>query len=180
MHSASQIEHQAYIGLGANLNNPLAQLRSALQHLDRSPHIQLIQCSHFYRSKPVGPADQPDYINAVAELNTALSPLALLHACQSIENDHGRTRTGARWGPRTLDIDMLLYRDQRETHARQAGEWLSLKSEELDLPHPELRNRSFVVLPLLEIAPELKLEPTVPLASLAGKLSDEILVKLPA
>ena len=179
MHSVLPIKHLAYIGLGANLNGPLAQLQSALQHLERSPHIQVTQCSHFYQSKPVGPADQPDYTNAVAKLSTTLSPLSLLHTCQRIENEHGRIRTGTRWGPRTLDLDLLLYQAQGEAKAEPAEKWLSLNSEELCLPHPELRNRSFVVLPLFEIAPELELDSATPLAVLAEKLSDELLVKLP-
>ncbi|MDF2177806.1 2-amino-4-hydroxy-6-hydroxymethyldihydropteridine diphosphokinase [Aliiglaciecola sp. CAU 1673] len=134
-----------YIGMGANLDDPQKQLQEALRALRRLPDSHLADCSSFYASKPMGPQDQPDYVNAVARLDTRLAPLALLDALQAIEQEQGRVRKSERWGARTLDLDLLLYGD------------LVVNSERLTLPHYGMREREFVLHPLLEIAPELVL-----------------------
>ena len=133
----------AYIGLGSNLQNPLEQVSRAIFELDAVPDCRLDRASSFYRSTALGPADQPDYINAVVRLHTRLSARALLTAMQGIEQRHGRRRHGLRWGPRTLDLDLLLYADRI---IREPG---------LIVPHPEMVSREFVLYPLYEIAPSL-------------------------
>ncbi|WP_299596956.1 2-amino-4-hydroxy-6-hydroxymethyldihydropteridine diphosphokinase [uncultured Microbulbifer sp.] len=133
---------RCYIGLGSNLADPAAQLRSALGQIRNVPQTTLVSCSDFYASAPVGPGEQPDYVNAVACLETALSPEALLDALQAIENLHGRKRT-LRWGARTLDLDILLYGNQQLDTAR------------LQVPHPRMAERNFVLEPLAELSPEL-------------------------
>lgn len=136
----------AYIGLGSNLGDPAANLRSALHQLAAVDALTVQAVSKFYASKPMGPQDQPDYVNAVACVETTLSPTALLQTLFRIEQAHGRIRDAAlRWGPRTLDLDLLLYGT------------LILDSPELHLPHPGICERSFVILPLAELAPELVL-----------------------
>lgn len=135
---------RAYIGLGSNLANPRQQVTQALLALAAIPQTQLLANSPLYRSAPIGPGVQPDYVNAVALLETALNPLALLDALQAIEQDHQRVRI-EHWGPRTLDLDILLL-DQ-----------LQIDSERLKVPHPYLRQRNFVLYPLADISPELHL-----------------------
>jgi 2-amino-4-hydroxy-6-hydroxymethyldihydropteridine diphosphokinase len=132
----------AYIGLGANLDNPAAQVEQAMDELARLPESRLAARSSLFASAPVGYASQPDFINAVAALETRLSPRALLKAMLDIEHHHGRNRT-FRNAPRTLDLDLLLY---GEAHFHE---------ENLTLPHPRMHERGFVLLPLLEIAPLL-------------------------
>ncbi len=134
---------RVYIGLGSNLATPLAQLRSALAALAALPQSNLTAQSSFYISDPLGPADQPRYVNAVAALDTDLSPLALLDALQSIEQEQGRTRKAERWGPRTLDLDILLFGER------------CLDEPRLTVPHYHLHARAFVLYPLAEIAPDL-------------------------
>jgi len=129
---------RAYIGLGSNLDDPPAQLQQALRALAELPNTQLSRVSSFYRSVPVGPAAQPDYCNAVAALDTELSPLELLDALQAIEERQGRVRN-EHWGPRTLDLDILLFGNQC-IHLRR-----------LFVPHPCIRERAFVLYPLAEI-----------------------------
>lgn len=136
---------RVYIGLGSNLATPLQQLRNALAALAALPHTHLIAQSAFYASDPLGPADQPRYVNAVAALDTTLSPLALLDALQTIELEQGRTRKAERWGPRTLDLDILLFGD------------LQLNEPRLIVPHYHMHARAFVLYPLAEIAPDLQL-----------------------
>ncbi|WP_127477964.1 2-amino-4-hydroxy-6-hydroxymethyldihydropteridine diphosphokinase [Sulfurivermis fontis] len=135
---------RAYIGLGSNLDNPAEQLRRALTALAGIPDTRLAACSRFYRSAPLGPQDQPDYVNAVAALDTGLAPEALLDALQAIETAQGRVRL-RRWGPRTLDLDILLYGDT------------VLATPRLSVPHPGLAERSFVLYPLAELVPDLLL-----------------------
>ena len=147
---------RVYIGLGSNLATPIEQLRSALATLAALPHTDLIAQSSFYSSDPLGPADQPRYVNAVAALDTELSPLALLDALQTIELEQGRTRKAERWGPRTLDLDILLF-----------GERL-LDEPRLTVPHYHMHARAFVLYPLAEIAPDLKLPDGRALAELLG------------
>lgn len=134
-----------YLGLGANLNQPVQQLDNAVAALTQLVSSEHIAVSSFYSSKPMGPQDQPDYVNAVAKINTDLSPLALLDKTQAIELACGRVRKDERWGPRTLDIDILLY------------DSLELESERLTVPHYGLHLREFVLYPLYEIAPDLQL-----------------------
>ena len=132
---------QSYIGLGSNLDNPAWQLDTALRSLDQIPDTRLVKNSLFYRSAPLGPSDQPDFINAVALLDSDLAPGQLLAWLQSIENSQGRVRNGQRWGPRTLDLDLLLY-----------GRHV-IDEADLKVPHPGIRYRNFVLVPLLELAP---------------------------
>lgn len=132
----------AYIGLGANLNDPAAQIVQAFDELDRIAGTRLVARSSLYASAPVGYVDQPDFINAVAQLKTTLAPRALLTALLEIEQRHGRERV-FRNAPRTLDLDLLLY---GAAHFHE---------DHLSLPHPRLTERAFVLLPLTEIAPEL-------------------------
>ncbi len=130
-----------YIGLGANLGHPRIQVEQALEQLQDLPNSDVTAVSSLYRTAPVGPADQPDFINAVARLDTALEPLELLAALQQIERSHGRIRNGQRWGPRTLDLDILLVGEQ------------VLSLPQLRVPHPQMHARAFVLGPLAEIAP---------------------------
>lgn len=132
-----------YIGIGSNLGDPMNRVRQAFAALEGIPRTRVKACSPLYRSEPVGPADQPDYINAVACLETELDPRALLEELQAIEQRQGRVRTWQRWGPRTLDLDILLYDD------------LELSAQDLILPHPRLHERAFVLYPLRDIAPHL-------------------------
>jgi 2-amino-4-hydroxy-6-hydroxymethyldihydropteridine diphosphokinase len=131
----------AYIGLGSNLQNPLAQLQSARQAIQALPSVREKAFSRLYRSTPMGPSDQPDYINAVMAIETSLPAPALLKALQAVELAHGRVRSGERWGPRTLDLDLLLYGREE------------IATDELTVPHPGIASREFVLYPLAEIAP---------------------------
>jgi 2-amino-4-hydroxy-6-hydroxymethyldihydropteridine diphosphokinase len=140
----SGYQHVAYIGLGSNLDQPMVQIQRAFQAFTRLPQTRLGQYSGLYRSKPLNNMPQPDYINAVAELHTALSPWELLQQLQQLEIQQGRVR-GERWGARTLDLDILLY-DQLESTESQ-----------LTLPHPAMLQRAFVLYPLYECAPNLQL-----------------------
>lgn len=135
---------KAYIALGANLNSPASTLESALETISQSKGIELVKRSSLYRSLPLD-ADGPDYINAVAEIKTTLSPLQLLHQLQAIENAFGRERL-YRNSPRTLDLDVLLYENFNSDCA------------ELTVPHPRMHLRSFVLMPLMEIAGDLSLQ----------------------
>lgn len=152
-----------YIGLGSNLDNPLEQVERAVKALAELGTITAQ--SPWYQSQAIGPGDQDDYINGVVALTTQLAPLQLLHALQAIENHQGRVRT-VRWGERTLDLDILLY------------EQLELNSEELTIPHPYLCERAFVLYPLLDIAPELKLPKGQPISSFKAAVSQQKLEKL--
>lgn len=143
----------AHVGLGANLGDAGATLRSAVNALRALPHSRLTGLSSLYRSAPLGPSGQDDYLNAVARLETALPPHDLLQALQDIETRHGRLRL-ERWGPRTLDLDLLLYGNDR------------ISTPSLTVPHPEIPHRNFVVTPLLEISPAACLPDGTPLVSL--------------
>ncbi|MCO7227355.1 2-amino-4-hydroxy-6-hydroxymethyldihydropteridine diphosphokinase [Pleionea sp. CnH1-48] len=151
----------AYIGLGSNLSDPIAQVNNALQALETLHDSKLLNASALYRSAPMGPQDQNDYINAVAELSTSLAPIDLLDALQAIENEQGRVRIGERWGPRTLDLDILLYNNKIIEHPR------------LTVPHYGMKERSFVLIPLAEIAPELVLPDNTPLSDLVANLAKD-------
>ena len=132
---------RVYIGLGSNLAEPLRQLQTALAAIAELPHSQLVTTSSFYASDPLGPPDQPRYVNAVAALDTALAPLELLDALQRIEQEQGRVRKAERWGPRTLDLDILLFGDRLIDEPR------------LKVPHYQMQERAFVLYPLAELAP---------------------------
>lgn len=132
---------QAFIGLGSNLDEPAQQLDAAIGWLQSWSGISLLAVSGYYRSAPIGPQDQPDFVNAVAEISTNLSPMQLLSAVQEIEARQGRERS-EHWGPRTLDLDILLY-----------GE-LVIREPELTIPHPQMASRAFVLAPLMDLAPE--------------------------
>ncbi len=153
---------RAFLGLGGNLGQTLNLFRRCRQSLEDHPQIDQIRSSALYRTPPVGgPAEQPDYLNAALELETSLSPGELLRVCQELENAAGRTRQ-VPWGPRTLDIDLLLYADRIMT------------LPELTIPHPLLHLRQFVLMPLTDLCPDfihplLKLS----LASLQGELAEE-------
>lgn len=134
---------RVYLGLGANLGTPAAQVERALALIAALPETTLIARSPLYRSDPVGPAGQPDYCNAACMIDTTLEPLALLDAMQAIEVDAGRIRDGIRWAARLLDIDLLHI------------EGLSLSTPRLRLPHPHLQERNWVLVPLADFAPTL-------------------------
>ena len=150
----TDFEETAYIGLGGNLDAPLERLRAARKAIGALAGVRETDCSGFYRSAPMGPADQPEYVNAVMAVATTLPPLDLLRELQAIEADFGRVRHGERWGPRTLDLDLLLY-----------GETI-LTGEVLTIPHPGLALREFVLYPLAEIAPDLAVPGLGPLRDL--------------
>lgn len=147
------VRHSVYVGLGSNQASPLVQIRQALAALGEIPNTLLVRHSSLYASEPMGPQDQPDYVNAVAMLDTSLTPIALLDELQSIENAQGRVRKNQRWGPRTLDLDMLLYGHQEIDLPR------------LTVPHYGMKERAFVLYPLAEISPDLVLPGGIPLKS---------------
>jgi 2-amino-4-hydroxy-6-hydroxymethyldihydropteridine diphosphokinase len=146
---------RAFIGLGGNLGDPRAAMRAALRVLDGDPATQLVRVSSLYRTPPWGKTDQPDFLNAVAELRTTLSPRALLELCLSAEASLHRVRD-ERWGPRRIDLDILLYGD------------LEIDEEGLRVPHPRMLERAFVLVPLGEIAPELNIRGEAVEEHLAG------------
>jgi 2-amino-4-hydroxy-6-hydroxymethyldihydropteridine diphosphokinase len=156
----------AYIGLGSNLEAPLAQVFRAFDELSALPQTSLIKRSALYSSKPIGP-EQPDFINAVALLDTQLAPLELLDALQALEQAHQRVRI-QHWGPRTLDLDVLLYGAQ------------CIATERLTVPHPYLTQRSFVLYPLADITPDLQLPDGSRLSDLLYQCPPDGLIKLPS
>ncbi|MDP8100548.1 2-amino-4-hydroxy-6-hydroxymethyldihydropteridine diphosphokinase [Phocoenobacter atlanticus] len=153
---------KVYIALGSNLNNPLVQLKQAVRSLQKFANFQV---SSFYTSKPLGPQDQPDYINAVASFDTELQPLELLDYLQNIENQQGRVRL-RRWGERTLDLDILLFGKKVIT------------SDSLIIPHYDMQNREFVIVPLYELEPELVLPNQITLKTLYTKFKNHQMVKI--
>ena len=138
---------EAYIGLGSNLENPAEQIRLARLSIGSQAHITETGFSSLYGSLPMGPQNQPDYVNAVMQVNTDLSAMEFLRVLQSIENNQGRVRNGSHWGARVLDLDLLLYADQQ------------IELPDLIVPHVGLSEREFVLYPLHEIAPEDMLIP---------------------
>ena len=136
--------HQVYIALGSNLQSPVVQLQKALTSLSELPQVAVKKISPFYQSAPLGPQDQPDFINAVALLETSLSAIELLDVLQSIENNQGRVRH-RHWGERTLDLDILLFNND------------VINTPRLTVPHYAMREREFVIVPLFDIAPNLML-----------------------
>ncbi|MFY0678861.1 MAG: 2-amino-4-hydroxy-6-hydroxymethyldihydropteridine diphosphokinase [Neptuniibacter sp.] len=133
---------RCYIGLGSNLEDPVWQVQTALQELSKLNQCSLVRASSLYRSAPVGPQDQPDFINAVVALDTTLEAHILLDQLQALEQSHRRVRE-RHWGPRTLDLDLLLYGSEQ------------ISTERLTVPHAFMHERGFVLSPLHEISPEL-------------------------
>ena len=156
---------EAFVGLGANLDNPMQQVRHAIRELDAIGRTRVVAVSSMYRSVPVGYRDQPDFVNAVAKLQTELSPRELLGALHVIENRHGRQRS-IRNAPRTLDLDLLSY-----------GK-LIVQEEGLTLPHPRMHEQAFVLLPLAEIAPDASLPGRAPVSQLLAQVDHSGVEKL--
>jgi len=146
--------YPAYVGLGSNLHGPARQLETTFELLGDIRATRLIKRSSLYRSAPFGGVDQPDFINAVASLLTQLSAQDLLRELQRVEDERGRERGGVRWGPRVLDLDLLVYSNQK------------IDEPGLCVPHPGIAERNFVLLPLGEIAPELNIPGLGRIASL--------------
>ncbi|MCA1853227.1 MAG: 2-amino-4-hydroxy-6-hydroxymethyldihydropteridine diphosphokinase [Beggiatoa sp.] len=145
---------RCYVGLGSNLDDPVLQVRRGLTALAALPDTEVVEASSLYRGPPMGPPGQPDYVNAVCALATRLPAPRLLAHLQGIEDRHGRLRGPVRWGPRILDLDLLLYGDAE------------LSLPDLTVPHPGLAERAFVLYPLQEIAPHLSVPTLGPIASL--------------
>ena len=133
----------AYIAIGSNLASPLEQVNAALKALGDIPESRILAVSSFYRTPPLGPQDQPDYLNAAVALKTTLAPEELLNHTQRIELQQGRVRKAERWGPRTLDLDIMLFGNE------------VINTERLTVPHYDMKNRGFMLWPLFEIAPDL-------------------------
>jgi 2-amino-4-hydroxy-6-hydroxymethyldihydropteridine diphosphokinase len=146
----------AYVALGSNLGDRAALLRAALAALQRGGDVRVVAESAVYETAPVGGPEQPDYLNMVVAVATELEPAALLERCLAVEAEHGRVRR-ERWGPRTLDLDLLAY------------DTVELATDRLTLPHPRMAQRAFVLTPLAEIAPDLKIGDTT-----AGALAARI------
>jgi len=146
-----------YIGVGSNLGNPVKKARQAIAALSQLDNCRVLASSSLYSSKPMGPQEQPDYINAVVKLTTELAPIALLDQLQHIEQHSGRVRKDERWGPRTLDLDILLIDD------------LIIDEPRLTVPHYGMHLREFVLYPLYEIAPQLLLPNDVTLKHLVDE-----------
>lgn len=155
-----------YISVGANLNNPRKQVQMAIANLVKLPATTLLIHSSFYQSQPLGPQNQPDYINAVAALETTLLPYELLRTLQELEKQQGRQRNGARWGPRVIDLDILLYGDSQ------------IQNDDLIIPHPQLTWREFVLYPLAEIAKNLILPTGESILTLKSQCSIKGIIKL--
>lgn len=132
-----------YIALGSNLASPLEQVNAAVNAIGEIPESRIVALSSFYRTPPLGPQDQPDYLNAAVALATTLEAETLLDHTQRIELQQGRVRKAERWGPRTLDLDIMLFGDR------------VINSERLTVPHYDMKNRGFMLWPLFEIAPDL-------------------------
>ncbi|ENA0611116.1 2-amino-4-hydroxy-6-hydroxymethyldihydropteridine diphosphokinase [Enterobacter bugandensis] len=133
----------AYIAIGSNLASPLEQVNAAVQALGEIPQTRVVAVSSFYRTPPLGPQDQPDYLNAAVMLETGLDADTLLDNTQRIELQQGRVRKAERWGPRTLDLDIMLFGNE------------VISTERLTVPHYDMKNRGFMLWPLFEIAPDL-------------------------
>jgi 2-amino-4-hydroxy-6-hydroxymethyldihydropteridine diphosphokinase len=156
--------HQAFIGLGSNLSDPKSQVLAAYATMDRLPQTRCLALSPLYQNRALGPV-QPDFINAVAKISTQLAPLTLLDALQGIELAQHRVRL-EHWGPRTIDLDILLFDDLTWGHER------------LVLPHPHLNRRSFVLVPLHDLAPDLQLPDGTRLVELLQVCDRDSLIRL--
>jgi len=157
----------AYIALGSNLGDRLGQMREALERLQQDGEVHVLHASSVYQNRAVGMGDEAgDFLNAVAEVSTVLEPLELLELCLSVEQQLGRTRSTEGWASRTIDLDVLFY------------EGAEIESQRLTLPHPRIKERDFVAVPLAELAPELEIDGRR-LSEIAEKLrSDELSIYL--
>lgn len=156
---------KAWIGLGSNLEDSLQHLSQALNELNAISGVKVLRQSKFYRTAPVGYLDQPDFINAVAELETQLAPEALLDVLLKVESLHGRNRSFQN-APRTLDLDLLLYGDQ------------IIKTARLEVPHPRMHERAFVLMPLNELEPDLLIPRQGKVSALANACSHQAITPL--
>ncbi|BAS67744.1 2-amino-4-hydroxy-6-hydroxymethyldihydropteridine diphosphokinase [Bathymodiolus septemdierum thioautotrophic gill symbiont] len=155
----------AYIGLGSNLNNPKKQIKDALIALNTEADVKVVGLSSLYQSPPIDNTNQPDYINAVCEVHTHLTALELLFVCQNIETAQHRVRE-KKWGARTIDLDIITYGVQ------------VIASKQLIVPHPEMMNRAFVLVPLAEIEPDFKVPVLGHIQELIEKVDTSTLIKL--
>jgi 2-amino-4-hydroxy-6-hydroxymethyldihydropteridine diphosphokinase len=153
--------HPAYVGLGSNLDEPAMQVRRAMVALAELPRTRLIRCSGLYGSKPMGPPTQPDFVNAVAGLLTELEAAEFFAELRALEHALGRGPARERWGPRRIDLDLLLFAQLR------------MGGPELQLPHPGIVERNFVLYPLAEVAPELSVPGCGRVAKLVTRVSSE-------
>lgn len=158
---------QVFIGLGSNLSEPVQQLKDAVVAMHQLSEVSVAQVSSCYLSSPMGPAEQPDYVNAVAELSTSLSCRNLLQVLQNIELQQGRVRKDERWGARTLDLDILLYGTE------------IINEPDLVVPHYGMKQREFVIFPLAEIMPDLSLPCTTHINALFSTLPSKGIKRLP-
>ena len=156
----------AYIGLGSNLSDPIAQVKNAIDEVKQLAQCQVTAISSLYLSKPMGPQDQNNYINAVIAIETSLSAIDLLDALQAIENNAGRVRKDNRWGARILDLDIILFGHEE------------INTERLTIPHYGMHEREFVLLPLAEIAPTLNLPNGETVKHLSQNIANNAMVKL--
>ncbi|ABM02435.1 2-amino-4-hydroxy-6-hydroxymethyldihydropteridine pyrophosphokinase [Psychromonas ingrahamii 37] len=156
----------SYIGVGSNQTDPVKQAKLAIERLQHLPDSLFCDCSSLYRSAPMGPQDQPDYINAVVKIDTKLTAIELLDELQKIELSQGRVRKENRWGPRTLDLDIILYGNEVINNAR------------LTVPHYGMKEREFVLYPLLEIDNELRLPDGKALSQLSAHCHKNGLIRI--
>jgi len=159
-------KERVYLGIGSNLGDPVNQVQDAFVALGLLEDTRVLKCSSLYSSKPMGPQDQPDFINAVCLIETSLQPHFLLKKLQEIEHNFGRKRNGQRWGARTLDIDILLYGKQ------------TINTPELSVPHPGIDGREFVLVPLFEIAQTMIMPDGKPISHWVARCSLEGLKRL--
>ena len=157
---------RAYIGIGSNLDNPVAQVKDAFEELGYLPDSIIFAKSSLYGCKPMGPSDQPDYVNAVAALDTLLSAEDLFRELVKIEDMQGRTRDGEKWGPRVLDLDLLLYGKKK------------ISKKDLIVPHPGMHERDFVIIPLAEVAGNISIPGLGKLGGLLGQCKTHSVKKL--
>ncbi|HHD7240683.1 TPA: 2-amino-4-hydroxy-6-hydroxymethyldihydropteridine diphosphokinase [Enterobacter cloacae] len=151
----------AYIAIGSNLASPLEQVNAAVQALGEIPQSRIVAISSFYRTPPLGPQDQPDYLNAAVVLDTVLDAETLLDNTQRIELQQGRVRKAERWGPRTLDLDIMLFGND------------VINTSRLTVPHYDMKNRGFMLWPLFEVAPDLTFPDGIPLREILDNLHAE-------
>lgn len=159
---------RAFVGLGGNLGDPVAQIEAALSALDCTAQTRMIRHSGFYRTPPWGMTDQAEFVNAVAEIETGLSPRRLLQELLRIEIDAGRVRGKQRWGPRLIDLDLLLYGTSM------------IDEDNLHVPHPRMLERAFVMVPLAELEPSLNVPDHGAVSTLLSGLDTSTCVLLPA
>ena len=155
-----------YVGLGSNLNNPIEQVQQAFESLNHIPKSQVLVQSSLFKSPPMGPQDQGNFINAVAKMTSNLSALELLDELQLIDNNQGRVRKSEQWGPRTLDLDLLLFGEDK------------IDTERLVVPHYGMKERAFVLIPLVEVAPALILPDGTPIENLVSAIDKQGIQKL--